>query len=235
MLNRVFTGRNSFLQPYSRSFGGVDRLVLRSTFELTARRFRNRLLHLLDDLAAGRIDVQGFSRSISGLLRDGFGITFSLGAISVDPFHTLTLRDIRVINSEIETQRRFLRAFARDVAVGFYHMDPSQRAGLYLQALRGMFELGRIEAMPAGPYEWHLNDTEHCIPCIQASLDGPYQRETYSGLGLSVLPGIPGSGDICKGLTSCGCTITLGGLPVPNSDLQQEIRDVLAEVLHDTS
>lgn len=235
VLNRAQNRNNSFLQPYSRSFGGVDSGLLRLTFELTARRFRRRLLHLLDDLASGSIDVQGFSRALPGLLRDGFGITFALGALSVDPFHTLTLRDIRVINEEIDQQRRFLRAFAKELAGGFYVLAPHQRAGLYLQSLRGMFELGRIEALPAGPYEWILRDTEHCIYCIEASLGGPYQREKYSGLGLPTLPGIPGSGDVCRGLTQCGCTVILAGAPIPNAQLQQEIRDVLAEVLHDTS
>jgi len=213
----------------------VDALLLRRTFELTARRFRDRLLHLVDDLAAGRIDVPGFSRELPRLLRDGFGITFSLGALSIDPFHTLTLRDIRVINEEINQQRRFLRAFAKELAGGFYVLAPEQRAGLYLQSLRGMFELGRIEALPAGPYEWIVGDTEHCIPCIEASIGGPYQRERFSGLGLPSLPGIPGSGDVCRGLTKCGCTVILSGLPIPNTQLQQDIRDMLLEVLHDTS
>lgn len=235
MINRVFQGRNSYLQSYSNSFGGLDRLVLKRTFELTARRFRNRLLHLVDDLASGSTDVAGFSRSVTPVLRDGFGITFALGALSIDPFHTLTIRDIRVINAEIDQQRRFLKSFAKELAGGFYVLDPVQRAGLYLQSLRGMFELGRIEALPAGPYDWVLRDTEHCLPCISASLGGPYQRERFSGLGLATLPGVPGSGDVCKGLTRCGCTILLSGAPVPNTELQQEIRDVLSEVLNDTS
>jgi len=235
VLDRVFSGRNSFLQSYSRSFGSVDPWLLRETFRITGRRFRDRLLHLVDGLAAGRIDVQGFSRALPGLLRDGFGITFALGALSVDPFHTLTLRDIRVINEEIEQQRRFLRAFAKEIAGGFYVLDPVQRAGLYLQSLRGMFELGRIEALPAGPYDWVLRDTEHCLPCIQASLGGPYQREQFSDLGLPRLPGIPGSGDICRGLTKCGCTVLLHGAPMPNTQLQQDIREVLIEVMNDTS
>jgi hypothetical protein len=235
VLDRVFQGRDSYLQPYSPSFGGLDRDVIRETFRLTARRFRDRLLHLLDDLAAGRTDVQGFNRALPRIFRDGFGITFALGALSIDPFHTLTLRDIRVIEEEISQQKRFLRAFAKEIAGGFYVLDPVQRSSLYLQSLRGMFELGRIEALPSGPYEWQLNDTEHCLPCIQASLNGPYQRERYSGLGLPVIPGIPGSGDLCRGLTRCGCTIKLSGAPIPNVQLQQEIRDVLAEVIHDTS
>jgi hypothetical protein len=189
----------------------------------------------LDDLTSGDVDVQGFSRASTRLLRDAFGITFSLGALSVDPFHTLTLRDIRVINSEIDDQRKFLRGFAKDIAGGFYVLDPVERAGLYLQSLRGMFELGRIEALPPGPYDWDLGDTEHCVPCVQASLGGPYQREPQSNLGLPSLPGVPGSGDVCRGLTRCGCTIILAGRPIPNEQLQGDIRNVLTEVLYDTS
>jgi hypothetical protein len=41
-----------------------------------------------------------------------------------------------------------------------------------------------------------------------------------------VVPGIPGSGDICQGLTRCGCTLKLRGLRDLN--LQLRMRDILA-------
>lgn len=227
---------HSLLNVGSPNFGRDDSAVLKGTFIITARRFRSRLQRLVDDLASGRIDLARFNYSSSRLLRDGLGISYSLGALSVDPFHTLTIRDIRVINRELEEERKFLRAFGRDLQRGFYVLDPVQRAGLYLQALRGMFELGRTEAAPPGPYEWVLGPTEHCVPCIQTSLGGPYQKNNFTHLGLEVLPGIPGSGDICRGLTSCGCTIRLeGGFPLPNEDLQRSLRGILSEILHDTS
>jgi hypothetical protein len=194
----------------------------------TARRFRSGLLKLVDDLAAGSLDLQGFTRRSRSLVRSALGTAFALGALSVDPFHTLTTRDITVINDEIDTQRRFLRQFAKDVERGFYTLDPYQRASLYLAALRGMFELGRVEAGPAGPFIWKLGDTEHCMPCFAASTAGPYQRTPYSHLGLPVLPGIPGSGDICNGLTRCGCTVVMAdGIPLPNAGLPQRLREDL--------
>lgn len=227
---------SSLLRVDSPHFGRYDPGILENTFVITARRFRSRLQRLIDDLGAGRIDLAGFNRASSRLLRDGLGISYSLGALSVDPFHTLTIRDVRVINQELEEERKFLRAFGRDLQRGFYVLDPVQRAGLYLQALRGMFELGRTEASPPGPYIWVLGPTEHCLPCYEASLGGPYQKNNFTHMGLDILPGIPGSGDICRGLTSCGCTIRLaGGLPLPNEDLQRRLRGILQEILHDTS
>jgi hypothetical protein len=189
----------------------------------------------LDDLAAGRLTVSGFVDASSRLIRTEYGIVFSLGALSVSPFHTLTIKDVRVIDAELAQERRILRSFATDVVRGFYVLDPTRRAGLYLQALRGMFELGRIQALPEGPYIWVLGETEHCIPCFDASVGGPYQRTSYSGLGLTVLPGIPGSGDLCQGLTRCGCRVRMATFAIPNEDIQQEIKDVLIEILHDTS
>jgi hypothetical protein len=189
----------------------------------------------VDDLTTGRLNVAGFVVSASRLVRTEFGISFALGALSIDPFHVLTIRDIRVINSELETQRHFLRAFARDLESGDLVLTEVQRAGLYLQALRGAFELGRIEALPDGPFTWELGPTEHCLSCIDASLGGPYQKQTYSGLGLPVLPGIPGSGDLCRGLTRCGCQIKMFNRPIPNEDIQLEVKYVLAKVLNDSS
>lgn len=231
----VFSGRNSYLNVNSSTFGRVDARMLVRTFDLTARRFRSRLLRLVDDLAANRIDVQGFTSSARRLIRTEYGISFALGALSITPFYTVTTRDIRLIDAEIEGERHFLREFARDIVNGRLILTPVQRAGLYLQALRGMFELGRINALPAGPYIWVLGPTEHCIPCIESSFGGPYQKEKYSGLGLPELPGIPGSGDICKGLTRCGCRIKLEHVAIPNEDIQLEVRDVLMDVIHDAS
>jgi hypothetical protein len=151
----------------------------------------------------------------------------------VDEFHSFTVRDMRIINREIEEERHFLHNFGKDLQRGFYHLDPVARAGLYLQALRGMFELGRSEAI-VGPLIWKLGPTEHCIPCIQSALDGPYQRDSFSHLGLPVLPGIPGIGDICNGLTRCGCTVT-GLNPLPNQNLQLRLREMLVELLYDSS
>lgn len=235
MLDEIARGRTSYLQANSPSFGRVDGNVLVRTFALTARRFRRRLLHLVDDLTTGRIGVETFTQRAAAVVRTEFGITFALGALSIDPFHFLTIRDIRVINDELEHERRFLKSFAKDLESGNLVLTSVQRAGLYLQALRGMFELGRVEALPAGPYIWVLGPTEHCEPCFQAALEGPYQRERFSGLGLPLLPGIPGSGDICRGLTRCGCQIKLQNAPIPNEDIQLEVKYVLAEVLNDSS
>lgn len=235
MLDGISRGRTSYLHPNSPSFGRVDRTLLLRTFELTARRFRRRLLHVVDDLAAGRTTVPRFVEQTSRIVRTEFGVVFALGAQSIDPFHILTPSDIRVLNDELEHERRFLKSFAQDLESGNLVLTSTQRAGLYLQALRGAFELGRVQALPAGPYEWVLGPTEHCRPCYDASLGGPYQRERFSGLGLPVLPGIPGSGEICRGLTRCGCQIHIAGRPIPNESMQLEVKYVLAEVVNDSS
>lgn len=221
------------LETYGAAYGSYDPGLIERSFVATARRFRSILLLLVDGLAAGDITLREFSLRSNAALRDSFGITYLLGALSVDSFHTMTVRDMRIINREIEEERHFLRQFGRDLQRGFYVLDPVSRAGLYLQALRGMFELGRSEAI-VGPLIWKLGPTEHCIPCISASLDGPYQRDQYSHLGLPVLPGIPGIGDVCNGLTRCGCTIVSRNA-LPNENLQNRLREVLVEMLHDTS
>lgn len=221
------------ITSYGAAFGSTEPGVIERSFVVIARRFRSVLLHLVDGLAAGDIDLSEFIRTSNGALRTAFANTYLLGSLSVDSFHSFTVRDMRLINREIEEERHFLKQFGQDLNRGFYSLDPVSRAGLYLQALRGMFELGRSEAI-VGPLIWKLGPTEHCIPCLSASLSGPYQRDQFSHLGLPVLPGIPGIGDICDGLTKCGCTIT-GLNPLPNQVLQNRIRELLVEMIHDTS
>jgi len=145
----------------------------------------------------------------------------------------VTQRDVRIISRHVDGEADFLRQFGYDLQRGTTVMDPVVRAGLYLRSLRGIFELGRVEAIP-GPYDWDLADTEHCEPCIEAAAGGPYQREPFSGLGYPPLPGIPGDGSVCRGLTRCGCTLQLaGGSFTPNADLQERIRDLLASVVNE--
>lgn len=222
----------TLLQPGSRSFGFADSGFIRRSFVAHGRRFRSELLHLLDDLASGTLGLQGFALRANRSLATAYTSIYALGALSIDPFHTLTELDVEVIQREILDEQRFLKAFAKEVGSGFYVLDPNVRTRLYLYSLRGMFEMGRLHAMPPGPYEWVLGDTHHCVECLVASQGGPYQLNRFQHLGLPDLPGIPGSGDLCLGLTRCGCRIRLQGRPLPNEDLQADMRQLLAEIVY---
>lgn len=214
----------------SRTFG-LDSRSIGRLFVATGRSFRQVLLLLLDDLAAGRLNVSGFTFRANRALREAYQTIFSLGALSIDPFHVLTDSDVEVLQREIIEEQRFLKAFAKEIGSGFYVLDPTIRSKLYLYSLRGVFELGRLHAMPSGPYEWVLGDTHHCEPCLVAAFEGPYQLNRYQHLGLPILPGIPGSGDLCLGLTRCGCKIRKTGIPLPNEELQDQMRGLLEEVV----
>lgn len=225
-----------YLNFGSVSFGNVDAGNLERSFLDAGRRLRSNLLRLHDDLAAGHIDVQGYVLRSRAAVRMAFFTAYSVGAISVFPFYTLTDRDVRILDAELADETGFLRGFARDIVGNRVHLDPISRAGLYLLALRGIFERGRVEAMPASPYRWRLGITEHCLECFRAADSGPYQRDQSSGLGLLVLPGSPGDGTVCLGLTRCGCRIVLeNGAPVPNQDLADRLRGLLLEVAHGSS
>jgi hypothetical protein len=127
-----------------------------------------------------------------------------------------------------------LRQFGRDLRDHRLDVNTLARTTLYAFALRGIFERGRVEAMPPGPYRWRLGITEHCLPCFEASRV-VYQKNSRSGLGLPVLPGSPGDGSVCNGLTRCGCEIVLAsGMPIPGQDLADRMRGLLLEVLSES-
>lgn len=221
-----------FLHPRSPTFGNTDAEGLEHTFVRAARLLRGRLLSLSDDLAHGDITVQDYVVRARASIRTAFFTAYSVGALSVFPFYTLTDRDVRILDDELAEETGFLKAFARDISADRLSLDPRTRSGLYLLALRGIFERGRVEAMPPGPYRWRLGITEHCIECFQAADQGPYQRDRYSGLGLPPLPGTPGDGTVCLGLTRCGCTTVLVNGVIPNQELADRIRSLLLEVAH---
>lgn len=221
-LSQLYPGGSRYLPTPA---GTLERSFLAAT-----RRFRSELLHSLDGLARGNIDLERFLvQANSGLVRTFFTI-YGIGVASIWPFHELTERDVSVVRRELFEQQRFLRSFGTDIARGFYVMNPEIRAGLYIRALRGIFELGRLEAYP-GPYVWVLGDTHHCLPCLAAATGGPYQKDENSHLGLPVLPGIPGFGDICNGLTHCGCTLRSSTIDLPNTELAEKLRGLLNDVI----
>ena len=218
-----------YLTPISPTFGSVDRAFIVRVFRERSRILADRLSTFINDLQQGDIGHRAFVRQTMRSLQQAYYTVFSLGALSVDSFHVITTEDIRVLNNELLGERRFLQSFARDLSRGTLELAPEFRARLYFAALRGVFELGRFSALPAGPWDWILGDTDHCQPCLEASLDGPYKKDSLSTLSLPVVPGIPGSGDVCRGLTRCGCTLRLQGFPA-NEDLQSELRDILADI-----
>lgn len=223
-----------FLTPVSDHFGRVDDDFIRISFHNKARMLAGNLAHLISSLQDGTIQQRAFVRQSMRALQQAYYVIFSLGALSVDSFHVTTLQDIEVLNAELFGERRFLQSFARDISRGLLEMAPEFRARLYLAALRGVFELGRVSALPAGPYDWVLGDTDHCIDCSFAELAGPYKRDALSRLSLPVVPGIPGSGEVCQGLTRCGCTLRLHNFPISEA-LQLDLRDILHSITLEVS
>lgn len=223
----------TYLQTTSYTFGLADGQDIERSFLAAGRNLRRTLLRLVDGLATGSIGLQGFSDSATAAIFKAYYHAYSLGAISIFPFYTMTDRDVRILNAELYEEATFLKQFGRDIQAGTAGLDPISRSRLYLLALRGIFERGRVEAMPPGPYRWRLGITEHCLDCYQAAQMGPYQRDRQSGLGLPPLPGAPGDGSVCRGLTRCGCRIELAsGIPLPNEDLADRMRGLLLEVVN---
>lgn len=218
-----------YLSPISSSYGAVDRAFIVRVFRERAGILASSLSKLINVLQSGDIGWRAFTRQAMRSLQQAYYTVFSLGALSVDPFHVLTDEDIRMLNDELRGERKFLQSFARDLGRGTLEVAPEFRARLYFAALRGVFELGRVSALPAGPYDWVLGDTDHCTPCYIASLNGPYKKDRFSLIDLPVVPGIPGSGDVCNGLTRCGCTLRLQGFPA-NESLQLQLRDILESI-----
>lgn len=222
-----------YLHPSSDSFGTTDGRAIRRSFVVVGGSLYQTLLSLTTDLANGSIGVQRYTNRARGAIRGAYYTAYSLGAISIFPFYTLTDRDVQLLDRELNEETRFLSAFAREVRRNKLVLTPARRITLYVLGLRGIFERGRVEAMPRGPYRWTLGINEHCTECLLASRNGPYQRDLYSGLGLPELPGIPGDGSVCLGLTRCGCRIELAsGIPLPNEELADHLREVLLEVVN---
>lgn len=225
-----------FLQPSSDSFGLVDGRFIERSVVVTSRRLHSQLLHLGTSLSRGDIPLSRYINRSRGAVRVAYFTTYSLGAISVFPFYTLTDADVRILDYALNSEVGFLSAFGRDIFHDQLVLSRKTRTSLYVLALRGIFERGRLEAMPPGPYRWRLGITDHCQDCVRTALNGPYQKSSSSGLGLPVIPGTPGDGRVCLGLTRCGCSYELAsGVSVPNEEISQHLPRLLMEVVNGSS
>lgn len=223
----------AYLHPSSDSFGLADRRSIERSFLATGRSLNDNLLRLTEDLRTGSVGVQGYTNRAAGHIRAAYFTAFALGAISLFPFYTLTSRDVYVLDRALDEETGFLSRFARDFQRGYLYFHPIIRIRLHVLSLVGIFEAGRVEAMPGGPLRWRLGDKDHCIECEIAASGGPYQRDRTTNMGLTPLPGIPSSGSVCLGFTRCGCKITMwDGTPLPNEGLGDQLREGLTELLN---
>lgn len=225
-----------FLQTRSDTFGLVERSDIERSVVAAARRYRRSLLVLADDLRNGSIGAQRYNTQSRAATRIAYFYVYSLGALSVFPFYTMTGRDVEILDAALDEESGFLRKFGSDIRHDRLDIALVQRAGLYLLGLRGIFEKGRLAAMPVRPLRWRLGITDHCFECYNAADRGPYQRDSYSGLGLPTIPGVPGDGTVCEGLTRCGCRVVdAAGIPIPGEDIADSIHGLLMEVVHESS
>ncbi|HEV2036895.1 MAG TPA: hypothetical protein VGU71_22315 [Candidatus Dormibacteraeota bacterium] len=188
-------------------------------FDALLAYLESRFSEFADAVAAGDISPQEFRYRAERVLRSGYTQAYRYGVGSVDGSVSLDDTDVASIVAAFSEDADYLANFARQIEAGYVPVNPedralvegkmllSERADLYANSTRELYYRGQVSAIPDDDQiEWQLGDTEHCDPCLEAADGSPYSKDT--------LPGYPG--EICDGLSRCGC-----GLEYQSQVLQQ--------------
>lgn len=207
----------------SRSLGGavLDReRKIQSTSKIrTFRKLkdntRKQLMQLIVAHQSGGLKRTPFVKRVKALMRDAYYKSFSLGIQATGigrlvnwpnpKAFQLSDADKRWVNSAIQQEGFYLKAFLKAVTAGTGRMPYHMRAKMYVETLDSMYESGRVVGTPDTSLAYWVTTRKPgrspiCPSCRQLAAWSPYLRKN--------VPTTPKAGmTIC--LTNCRCRLSL--------------------------
>jgi hypothetical protein len=162
----------------------------------------SRVMKLMRQQEAGDIDIGQLEWGLKKELGVAYKEAYSLGQRSVGYSGDLMDEDLAFIKSFKKTENGFLRKFMGAIAADKLKMNRYQRAKMYVDTVRSVFDHARVEAAP----EWvkiywtPTRGARHCPDCLILAVNSPYTKKT--------LKHVPRDGfTICK--SSCKCHLMI--------------------------
>lgn len=168
-------------------------------------KFRKRMADHLNKLIKGEYTPNQFKHHARKEFKKMYYKAFELGAESTGlnlDYFKLPDEDYRWLDKIRKAEYKYLEKFIDDVVNQRGKMDYHARMDMYVDAIDGVFDAGRVDAMPSAGTKiwWRLSPAEHCSDCLDLAGRSPYTPET--------LPTTPRSGDT-KCLSNCKCTLRI--------------------------
>ena len=170
-------------------------------FEALASSFDDQLTDYGKRLASGDISPAEFKQYMGSTIRTTYDRAYRLGAsVQAGERAILTDADRATIQGILDDELEYLTAFQRDVSLGFVPDTEAyltNRAGMYADAIHGLYWQGRTSQVDSESYEaWYEAEPDACEPCAQNASGSPYSVDE-----------VPIPGDDCDGGPRCRCTL----------------------------
>ncbi|MBW4580709.1 MAG: hypothetical protein KME42_14180 [Tildeniella nuda ZEHNDER 1965/U140] len=154
---------------------------------------------LTSDLLAGNLRVGEWEKAIALELKSAHINAFTLGRGGQARLETAKERSYGLIGAELKKEYGYLRGFSKDILAGYLsELQIQNRVSMYLDALHGSFELGRLEAHKADGFirERRIRDSrESCDDCVG-----------YAAQGWVDIGSLPNPGDKSSCRSMCRCS-----------------------------
>ena len=184
-----------------------------SQYDSLSNDFSVKVAALAALLAAGTITAMVFHQRMIALIESVYTRAYQLGAAVQGVGAVLTAADHVTITNYVHDEDEYLRRFVRDVSLG--HVPDSEaylqnRAGMYAEAIHGLYWEGRASRVPADYVVYYEaeDDKNTCEPCALNEANGPYP------IGRAPIPG-----NDCLGWSRCRCKLRFvpaSQQPIPN-------------------
>lgn len=162
----------------------------------------SRVMKLMRQQEAGDIDIGQLEWGLKKELGIAYKEAYSYGQQSVGYSGDLMDEDLAFIKSFKKTENGFLRKFMQAIVADKLVMDRYERAKMYVETAKTVFDHARVEAAP----EWVTiywtpsRGAAHCSDCLILAVNSPYTKKT--------LPCTPRDGTT-KCLSHCKCHLMI--------------------------
>ena len=168
---------------------------LRSLIEATIDFRKDQVRAVTQALLNGNTKVSTWENAVSKALKDAHTQAYLIGKGGVNQ---IVQRDYGVIGGELKKEYKYLREFSKEILAGeLTEAQIRDRVTLYIDAIHGSYELGRMEGHKASGYAFEQrirNSSESCAECLM-----------YAARGVVPIGTLPNPGEDCTCRSRCRC------------------------------
>jgi hypothetical protein len=161
-----------------------------------------RVMKLMKQHEAGDIDIGQLGWGLKKELGVAYQEAYVFGQQSVGYTGDLMDEDLAFIKSFRRSENKFLNKFMGAIVADKLVMDRYERAKMYVDTIKTVFDHGRVEGAPPWVtiYWVPSRGAQHCPDCLILAVNSPYTKKT--------LPTTPRAGDT-RCLSNCKCHLMI--------------------------
>ncbi|MCK4785194.1 MAG: hypothetical protein KAV87_15700 [Desulfobacteraceae bacterium] len=162
----------------------------------------SRVMKLMRQQEVGDIEIGQLEFGLKKELGVAYKEAYVFGQRSIGYSGDLMDEDLAFIKSFKKTENGFLRKFMKAIVAEKLVMDRYERAKMYVDTVRTVFDHARVEAAPnwIKIYWVPSRSVKHCADCLVLAVNSPYSKKS--------LPTTPRAGDTSC-LSNCKCHLMM--------------------------